>query len=75
MQNCPMPKTTCPRKECGHTWEARTDNPVSCPKCKQYFKTVQVKHLPSDYPPSDEALMEAQAEAEAKYGEQRTQNL
>jgi hypothetical protein len=34
-------------------------------------KKLQVKHLPSDYPPSDEAFMEAQTEAEAKHGEER----
>jgi hypothetical protein len=34
-------------------------------------KVLKVQHLPSDYPPSDEKLMELQAEQEAKFGEER----
>lgn len=34
-------KTTilkCPFAPCGHVWKSRTKNPVSCPRCRQYFR-------------------------------------
>jgi hypothetical protein len=34
-------------------------------------KKIQVQHLESDYPRSDEVLMELQAEQETRWGEER----
>lgn len=27
----------CPREACGHRWIPRTENPLTCPRCKCYL--------------------------------------
>lgn len=66
--------STCDTYNCAHDEQCDDcwliDHEKECGWCEQVDHTtrvLKVQHLPSDYPPSDEALADVRADLEAKY--------
>jgi hypothetical protein len=61
--------------QCVHQWVPQitgdVENIEACEECLETRVVIAVQHLPSDYPPSDEAIMAEIADQEFSWGEER----